>query len=384
MHTFRPLSQGHCMSRVDDILVSKAMLHMAQPERVLESSDDSDHSPVFCTFDIRALQVQLPLPIPSRPRDSRLKTPVDKQSLSRFKSWASNELASRICHTHQQICHVRTRAEQICSTQNCITGHATAHILAQHALTKETVRDQASAITDLLIGVGGAMSIARETLEFTAPTMAPEKVYLRGTAGHKLQKLRHASRTQKAAVCEFEHVAEHADFGQKLTHSLAKVRQKLEESPQPLPPAPPVPHLGSEEVVDGSWLQWHADSLQGLRIRRTQRRILQKGDISHKIKLARQRFQQTFATKRKLANKIIMGQMSMSEITCLLGNNENKVYGAPALQAVAHEYFQSLATATTSKTGTFKAYLIAACHGPTRTWMAMPSRHGLGIHAMAQ
>ena len=207
---------------------------------MLESSDDSDHSPVLGTFDIGALQVQLPLPIPSRPHDRRLKTPVDKQSLSRFKSRASNELASRICHTHQQVCHMRTRAEQICSTQNCIAGHATAHILAQHAITKETVREHANAITDLLIGDGGAMSIARETLEFTAPTMAPEKVYLRRIASRKLQKLRHASRIQKAAVCEYEHVAKHADFGQNLTRSLARVRQKLEGSPQALPPAPPL------------------------------------------------------------------------------------------------------------------------------------------------
>lgn len=134
-------------------------------------------TPLLGTFDIQTLKVQLPLPVPPRPRDSRLKSPFDKQRLEKLKSRTSTELASRISYVHQQICIMKEKAEQTCAARECNVGQATARILGHHAITKVAAIEQANAITNLLTGDGGAMSIFRETLEFKKPTMAPEKVY---------------------------------------------------------------------------------------------------------------------------------------------------------------------------------------------------------------
>ena len=52
-HTFRSHADSRCTGRIDDVLVNQAMLEMAQTQRVLDCSDDSDHSPLLGTFDLR-------------------------------------------------------------------------------------------------------------------------------------------------------------------------------------------------------------------------------------------------------------------------------------------------------------------------------------------
>ena len=85
VHTFCPLARDGNTSRIDDILVSTTLLDLAQQERVLETSDDSVHLPLLGVFDISSWGLHLPAPLPKRPRESRLKTPVPQQKLYQFK-----------------------------------------------------------------------------------------------------------------------------------------------------------------------------------------------------------------------------------------------------------------------------------------------------------
>ena len=337
-----PNQENSHPSRIDDILVTRDLAHSESSLEVVTTSGSSDHDLLHGQINITG-KTFLPPPTEQIPvRKPRLKTSNTNAKFAHFKETLTVKTATQVEEMHREITHLVAQAKTILSgPPSPLTSKQR---LEKGGMTAARVQEIGNKIKTII--AVDVMEVARETLEYTKPSMGPPKAYW----PRKLSRAMKASTAvsvylRKAMKC-YDNLLE---GGELQSQNLDHLNNEL--AALHMPATDTAPELDGESNTT-VWV--HIETSDKAHATRIQWKKMQGAEIEVRkelhIKFRRKRgqnhrksFQTLFATKQKTANKIIKGSSASQQITALRNHEGEIVTDANKLPGVTHKHFQDQA-----------------------------------------
>ena len=218
-HTFHPHVVDQSSSRIDDILISAPLHGLATDETHIQVTNDSDHSPLLATLDLRSIGLTPPPMKPTRQRQARLKSPVSKAALQSFKDKVSIDAAQEIHTFYAAVRDTHARATSL--IQGSQNAEANLEKLRMQQID-QVVLAHATALQELMLGK--ITQCAHHILEYTDTTTGDRGKHQSRRVNRKLKRSEQQICIMKNALQELE------DAQQASTNSSIDQHARLENA----------------------------------------------------------------------------------------------------------------------------------------------------------